>query len=135
MRRIESTDSSTDMDDHKQLEPTTVPSSVTSSLDSSMNSLADGNQQQRLSQSSIASAPVEYGGGRGRSYSCNDAQENEALRLKIWELESQLEVTANDRIALKSLLQESCYSEWSYLETLRKKAEEDVVNAQKVVSI
>ena len=70
---------------------------------------------------------------RAHSYSCPDAHANESLRARVWELESQLENTMNDRILLKSLLQESCYSEWCHLETLRKKAEEDVAKAQKVV--
>ena len=72
---------------------------------------------------------------RTHSFSLDDAQENVNLKQKIWTLESQLETVLSDRIVLKSLLQEACYSEWSHLESLRKKAEEEVLKAQKVVSI
>ena len=71
---------------------------------------------------------------RGRSYSSADAHESESLRLKVWELESRLEATITNRIVLKSLLQEACHSEWTHLETLRGRAEEEVVKAQRVVS-
>ena len=75
---------------------------------------------------------------RPRSFSCNDTEmghENEALRMKIWALESQLESSSTiDLLSLKELLLESCQSEWLYLEVCRKSAEDEVISAQKVVS-
>ena len=75
---------------------------------------------------------------RPRSFSCSDTEmghENEALRMKIWALESQLESSSTiDLLSLKELLLESCQSEWSYLEVCRKSAEDEVISAQKVVS-
>ena len=82
----------------------------------------------------VNSSPLGESPVRGRSYSCADAHENESLKLKVWELESSLEATISNRIVLKSLLQEACHSEWTHLETLRGRAEEDVVKAQRVVS-
>lgn len=93
----------------------------------------DSDRKQSQSDYSTMSEPVGIG-LRDRSYSMNDANENETLRMKIWELECQLQANGNDRIALKSLLQKSCYFEWSHLESSRKKAEDEVVNAQKIVS-
>ena len=89
-------------------------------------------------KSSPSNEVVEEDSTGPRCFSCNDIEmghENEALRMKIWALESQLESSSTiDLLSLKELLLESCQSEWSYLEVCRKSAEDEVISAQKVVS-
>ena len=78
---------------------------------------------------------------RKRSLSCDDQDltlhyktETQNLRTKIWELETQLESMTNNSLALKELLMESCRSEWYYIDTSKKLAEEEMFKAQKMVS-
>lgn len=67
--------------------------------------------------------------------SASDAEtRNESLRMKIWNLENQIESLTQNRIALKQLLLETCLQEKSFLDHNKRTAEDEVIRAQKLVS-
>ncbi len=138
--RQESTDSNSLKEDESPSLPSlTTPPSLTSSpsltTPSSLVSPMTTNSTQDTSGIGPERSQSEPNGRWARSYSLNDAHENELMRTRISELESTIESMMNDKKILKTLLQNSCHSEWLHLEAIRKKAEEEIIKAQKVVGI
>ena len=60
--------------------------------------------------------------------------EIEALRQKVWSLETQWASFHVNRVALQGLLQQAYHREWEHLESRKKNAEDEMTKAQKVVS-
>lgn len=86
------------------------------------------------SQSQLRSHSLDVGPNCAE-YDLNSNQEMEELRLRVWSLETQLEVATSNRMSLQGLLRQVYLQEWSYLELGKRQAEEEVINAQKVVSV
>ena len=61
-------------------------------------------------------------------------EEIDILHRKVLTLESQLETTHSNMGLLQGLLQESCKKEWEHLDVRKRRAEEQMTKAQKVVS-